>query len=95
MTPDDIAAILVAYQTGGDPDGSGGVGVRLVPHGEIEANEWDLNISRYIKIAEAEAIDLESAIFAYREARENRRAAERSLFIRLTAAGIVDLGDDE
>jgi type I restriction enzyme M protein len=93
MMPKDIAAILAAYETADDPDGDGGVAVRLASHSEIEANGWDLNIGRYLKTAAADEVDLDTALAAYLEARENRIAAEHALFQRLTAAGIADLGD--
>lgn len=92
MTDDDIAVLLEAYQTGEDPDGEGGAQVRLVPHTEIEANDWDLNIGRYIKTAAADTIDLPTAIANYEEARTARIASEHELFTRLAAAGIVELG---
>lgn len=95
MQPDDIEAILTAYNTGDDPDGEGGAAVRLVPHSEIESNGWELNIGRYIKTAAVDEVDLETALAAYLEARENRIAAEQALFRRLTAAGIADLGDPD
>lgn len=94
LTDDDVAVILKSYESGDDPDGEGGVQVRLVPHPEIEANGWDLNIGRYIKTAATEEVDLEEAIEAYREVREARIASETALFQRLTAAGITDLGGE-
>ena len=93
MTTDDIQAILDAYQTGEDPDGDGGVAVRLVPHADIEGSGWDLNIGRYLKTAAADEVDLDTALAAYIEARETRIAAEQALFARLAAAGIADVGD--
>ncbi len=95
MMPGDITAILTAYQTGDDPDGDGGAAVRLVPHSEIEANAWDLNIGRYLKTAAADEVDLDTALADYKEARENRIAAERALFERLSAAGIADFGESD
>lgn len=95
MQPDDIDAILAAYQTSTDPDGEGGTAVRLVPQDEIGGNDWDLNIGRYMTTATADEIDLDTALAAYLEARENRIAAEQTLFERLAAAGIADLGDPD
>ncbi len=95
MQPDDIDAILAAYQTSTDPDGEGGTAVRLVPQDEIGGNDWDLNIGRYMTTATADEIDLDTALAAYLEARENRIAAEQTLFERLAAAGIADLGDTD
>ena len=95
MGPDDAQAILDAYTQGEDPDGDGGVQVRLVPSSEIEANGWDLNIGRYIKATAADDVDLESALAAYQEARANRVASEAALFERLAAAGIAVSGGND
>ena len=88
----DVQAILDAYTTGDDPDGDGGVQVRLVPFTEIESNGFDLNIGRYLKTTAADTIDLPTALLAYEEARAARLTSERALFERLSAAGIADLG---
>ena len=95
MRAEDAQAILDAYNSGDDPDGDGGVQVRLVPISEIEANGWDLNIGRYLKSTTTDDIDLDSAIKAYQQARENRITSERALFERLAAAGIASLGDTD
>jgi len=95
MSDEDTQAILDAYTTGEDPDGEGGVNVRLVPLDEIESNGWDLNIGRYLKTATEDEIDLDTAIKAYQQARENRIASEKALFERLAAAGIAELGDSD
>lgn len=92
MGDEDVQAILNAYVTGEDPDGSGGVQVRLVPMAEIEGNGWDLNIGRYIKAVVDDALDLDAALTAYRAARANRIASEGALFESLAAAGIAELG---
>lgn len=89
---DDIKAILTAYETGDDPDGEGGVQVRLVPFAEVEANGFDLNIGRYIKGVQEDTVDLPTALAAYEEARAARIESERALFERLRVAGIADLG---
>lgn len=93
MSHDDAAAIVAAYRTGEDPDGEGGVNVRLVPFDEIKTNGFDLNIGRYLKTAVTDEVDLPTALVAYEEAREVRKTSETHLFARLTAAGIADLGD--
>ena len=92
MDDDDINAILEAYKTGEDPDGDGGVHVRLVPVEEIAGNGFDLNIGRYIKTKSEEQVDLPTALAAYEEARAARIESEKALFERLKAAGIADLG---
>ncbi len=94
MDDEDVNAILEAYKTGEDPDGDGGVHVRLVPIEEITENGYDLNIGRYIKTSTEEEIDLPTALAAYEEARAARIESEKALFERLRVAGIADLGGD-
>lgn len=92
MSADDAQAILDAYVTGADPDGDGGVHVRVVPHSEIETNGWDLNIGRYLKGTADVEIDLDAALAAYQAAKAARVESELALLARLSAAGIADLG---
>ena len=92
MSAEDAQAILDAYTTGKDPDGEGGVQVRLVPLEEIETNGYDLNIGRYLKNATDEEVNLDEAFEAYLEARETRIHSEIALFQRLQAAGITNVG---
>jgi type I restriction enzyme M protein len=88
MAPDDVEAILTSYKSAKDSDGDGaGVAVRLVNHSEIKANDWDLNISRYIKTAVAEGISVEEALEQLAEAQAGLREAEERLAKRLRAAG--------
>ena len=49
MTEDDVRSVTDAYRTGDDPHGEGGLQTRLVPFEEIEENEYDLNMGRYIR----------------------------------------------
>jgi len=94
MTDDDRLAILAAYRTGDDPAAERGVQVRLVPFDEIKRNGFDLSLSRYVRVAAEDAIDLETALASYEEAREARLDAEHRMFERLREAGIADLGGD-
>ena len=94
MSDDDVATILNAYTSGKDPDGDSGAQVRLVPLTEIEGNNFDLNIGRYLKTVIADVTDLPTALFEYQAARTARIESERALFERLTAAGITDFGGD-
>ena len=75
-------------QPGKAPTGEAGVSVRLVSFDEIKANGFDLNIARYIDMADRESADLGTALVAYGDARQKRLAAERVMFERLEAAGI-------
>ncbi len=88
MSETDMNAVLTAYRTGGDPDGTTGVNVRLVPTDEIRANGFDLNIGRYVRAAAEEELNFEGALLAYSKARAARQESEGDLVARLTAAGI-------
>ena len=92
MSTDDVEAIVAAYQSSADPDGEGGVNVRLVAFDEIKTNGFDLNIGRYLKTAAADTLDLPTALANYEDARTRRLDAEQALFERLAAAGLADLG---
>jgi type I restriction enzyme M protein len=92
MSPEDVQTILDGYETGDDPDGKGGLQIRLVPMSDIETNGWDLNIGRYITTSTDDDLDLDAALAVYQQARQNRLATESSLFARLAAAGIADIG---
>jgi len=95
MSDGDVTAIISAYHSGADPDGEGGARVRLVPLDEIKANDYDLNIGRYLKANAEDQIDLDTALAQYVDARAKRLETERALFARLKAAGIADLGGDD
>lgn len=88
MSDEDMNAVLTAYQTCEDPDGDSGINVRLVPATEIADNGFDLNIGRYVRAAAEDAVDLDTALKAYAEARAARLDAEQRMFERLHAAGI-------
>ncbi|WP_292885846.1 class I SAM-dependent DNA methyltransferase [Microbacterium sp.] len=88
MSEDHVKDLIDAYRTGRNPDGEDGAEVRLVPLEEIESNEFDLNIGRYIKVAAEETADLGAALVAYADARQRRIDTEVVMFERLAAAGI-------
>lgn len=87
MSDEDATAIATAYRTGSDPDGAGGVQVRLVPVDEIKANGWDLNIGRYVTSAVEETVDVKTALAELAAAQAALRRAEDELAKRLKAAG--------
>ena len=87
MSDADVDAILAAYARGEDIDGEGGVNLRLVDLDEIAGNNFDLNIGRYLQAAATAEVDVEAALAAYRDAREELRVAERNLDAKLKAAG--------
>jgi type I restriction enzyme M protein len=88
MSEDDMEAILSAYRNGEDPDGEGGVELRLVPFDEIEANGFDLNIGRYVRAVDSAEVTLEAAIASFEVARAHRVEAERFMIEQFAAAGI-------
>lgn len=87
MSAADVAAIVEAYRTGEDPDGEGGVHIRLVPLSEIEENGYDLNIGRYVSAQAEDEVDVATALSELREAQTALREAEARLDERLREAG--------
>lgn len=93
MSSEDMQAILDAYRTSEDPDGEGGVVVRLVPVEEIRANSFDLNMGRYVRAELEAAAGLDVALKAYMDARSDRQITESRMLRSLSSAG-VSVGDD-
>lgn len=87
MSDSDVEMIVAAYRGGDDPDGDGGVGVRLVPHAEIKENGWDLNIGRYLRSESEEVVDVPTALEELAAAQTALREAEERLAERLKEAG--------
>lgn len=87
MAEDDVEAVLAAYQRGEDIDGDGVLALRLVDLDEIADNNHDLNIGRYLQTAQVAEVDVEAALAAYHQSRDDLRAAERILDAKLKAAG--------
>jgi type I restriction enzyme M protein len=59
----------------------------LVSHDEIEENNWDLNIGRYLKADATEVVDVKDALASFDQARNELAAAEKALLAKLKAAG--------
>ncbi len=87
MEPSDVEAILEAYRSGTSSSDAGAVGVRLVPHEDIEANGWDLSIGNYIASRQREAADVASSLRELRLAQAALRDAEAILDEHLKDAG--------
>ena len=86
LTNADVADLYAAVES----DGAGvaeGIQAELVPHAAIAANGWDLNIGRYLRLANDAAVDVGSALDALQQAREALVAAESAMLDRLKAAG--------
>jgi type I restriction enzyme M protein len=61
---------------------------RVVGIEEIEKNDWNLNISRYVETAEAaEKVDVASALAKLREAEKKRAEAEARMNAYLKELG--------
>jgi len=61
---------------------------RVVPLEEIEKNDWNLNISRYVETADAaEKVDVAAAIAKLRELEQARAEAEARMNAYLKELG--------
>ena len=80
----DIEHISRTFHTYADVDKYG----RIVPLAEIERNDWNLNISRYVDTSEEEErIDVAEAVRKLRELEDERAAAEEAMNRYLTELG--------
>jgi type I restriction enzyme M protein len=84
MGEGDVAALVKAYQEGKSVDG---IQCRLVAHEEIKANDWDLNLGRYLKTTSVDAVTVDTALVELDEAQVALHEAEARLKERLKAAG--------
>jgi type I restriction enzyme M protein len=82
----DVADIHSMYLADGDEEHDN-ITSRLVTHKEIEENNWDLNIGRYLKTEDADIIDVTSAIEDLNRALDELTTAQKAMFERLKAAG--------
>jgi type I restriction enzyme M protein len=88
LTDEDVEDIYSVYQSMGESEKEN-IAVRFVSHDEIKDNNWDLNIGRYLKADAAEVVDVEDALASFYQARTNLAAAEKTLLVKLKAAGYV------
>ena len=86
LTDEDVEEIFAVYQSMGETEKEN-ISARLVSHGEIEENKWDLNIGRYLKADAAEVVDVQDALAAFDQARSELAVAEKALLAKLKAAG--------
>ena len=76
LSDDDVNAILSAFHDEEDVDGAEeGIEFRLVDMDEIESNDYDLNIGRYVQANTDVEVDLESSIAEWNEAELERERA--------------------
>ena len=86
LTEEDVEDIFAVYQSMGETEKEN-ISARLVSHNEIEENNWDLNIGRYLKADAAEVIDVQDALVSFDQALTELAAAEKALLAKLRAAG--------
>jgi type I restriction enzyme M protein len=86
LTDEDIKDVFTAYQKIGAIEKEN-ISARLVSHDEIEENNWDLNIGRYLKADAAEVVDVQDALASFDQARTELAVAEKALLAKLKAAG--------
>jgi type I restriction enzyme M protein len=86
LSDQDVEDIFVVYTSNGDTEIEN-IASRLVSHQEIEENNFDLNIGRYLKADAAEVIDVQEALMAFNQSRDALARAESELIKKLKAAG--------
>ena len=86
LTDQDVEEIYSVYQSLGAIEKEN-ISARLVSHEEIEENNWDLNIGRYLKADVAEVVIVQDALASFEQARIELAAAEKTLLAKLKAAG--------
>jgi type I restriction enzyme M protein len=86
LTEKDTKDIFAVYQSLGDKEESG-ISARLVSRDEIEENNWDLNIARYLKTEAGTIVHVPGALDSLDKARGSVAAAETRLSAKLKAAG--------
>jgi len=89
MRDNDINVILKAFHDEIDADGDGGLNFRLVDMDEIESNDFDLSIGRYVSTDHSVEVDVESAIASWMEAKEIRDKSEAAMMEILKGAGFI------
>jgi type I restriction enzyme M protein len=86
LTNEDVDDIYEVYTSLGATE-KPKISARLVAHSEIEENNWDLNIGRYLKADAAEVVDVQAALAVFNTSREALARAESELLKKLKAAG--------
>jgi type I restriction enzyme M protein len=86
LSDQDVEDIFAVYSSNGETEKEN-IAARLVSHQEIQENNFDLNIGRYLKADAAEVVDVQEALGAFNTSREALATAERELLKKLKAAG--------
>ncbi len=86
LTDQDVEDIFAVYSSNGATEKEK-ISALLVSHQEIQENNFDLNIGRYLKADAAEVVDVQEALTAFNESRAALVKAESELLKKLKAAG--------
>jgi type I restriction enzyme M protein len=86
LSKSDLDDIYEVYESIGKKEKKD-IAARLVPLSEIEDNNFDLNIGRYLKADAAEIVDVSIALSEFNKAREDLDKLEKELIAKLKAAG--------
>ena len=86
LTDDNVRTLADAFHAFADADKL----ARVVPVDEIEANGWNLNISRYVQTGvDAEAVDVAAEVAKLQDLIAKRNEAEAVMFEHLKRLGYV------
>jgi type I restriction enzyme M protein len=86
LSKSDLDDIYEVYDSIGKKEKKD-IAARLVPLSEIEDNNFDLNIGRYLKSDAAEVVDVSEALSEFNESRMELEKIEKDLITKLKAAG--------
>lgn len=86
LTAEDINDLFAVSQSAGSAEKEK-ISARLVPIAEIEENDWDLNIGRYLKSTAVETVDVSAALRDLGDARAHLNAVDAAMTERLREAG--------
>jgi type I restriction enzyme M protein len=86
LSKSDLDDIYEVYESIGKKEKKN-IAARLVPLSEIEDNNFDLNIGRYLKAEATEVIDVSEALGELNKAREDLEKLDKELIAKLEAAG--------
>jgi len=86
LSKSDLDDIYEVYESIGKKEKKD-IAARLVPFSEIEDNNFDLNIGRYLRADAAEVVDVSEALGEFNKAREDLEKLEKELIAKLKAAG--------
>jgi type I restriction enzyme M protein len=69
---------------------------RLVPIDDIERNDWNLNIPRYVEaVTDTDTVSVDDAMLGLKESLESAYAAEERLKALLCDAGLMSITDSK